>query len=78
MTKAKDKSVPRTVAEADERGHAKIAMPSKAKMAKGHSLSITNAQPGDVAYVGPCENGQKTVCYYDARMLPSDCRQQDC
>lgn len=72
------KAVARHVKEADERRHEEVKRPSAAARAMGAHLSPANAKPGDIAYIGPCENGTRIVCYYDANMLPSDCRSQPC
>ena len=75
---AKHKPVPRHTSEADRLGHAKIKNLQSALMAQGVHLSTNNAKPGDVAWVGPCVNGNRIVCYYDQNMDPSDCRNQSC
>jgi hypothetical protein len=77
------KRVARTASEADERGHEPLQQfslkkLSAAKRNKGAHLSSDNAKPGDIAWVGPCENGSRIVCYYDENMNPSDCRNQPC
>lgn len=71
-------AVARNVKEADKRGHASVPRPKAADRAKGAHLSSSTAKPGDVAYIGPCENGTRIVCYYDQNMLPSNCRSQPC
>jgi hypothetical protein len=80
---ARHKGIPRTFAEAKDRGHKKMrnvslkAMKSAEKSA-GVMLSAVGANPGDVAWVGPCIDGRRRVCYYDANMQPSDCHSEPC
>ena len=76
--RVKKNSVPRNVKEAHAQGHRQVPRLTAADRAKGAHLSPAGAKPGDVAYVGPCENGQRIVCYYDQDMLPSDCHTQAC
>jgi hypothetical protein len=35
---------------------------------------IPGVKPGDVAVIGPVQNGNRLVCYYDAHLLATDCR----
>jgi hypothetical protein len=73
--------IPRTAKEASDAGHKKISKTAKSALvhAKGAHISSNNAQPGDVAWVGPCEStGTRVVCYYDKNLDPSDCRNQPC
>jgi hypothetical protein len=77
-TRVPKNAIPRHVKEADERGHEKVAALKAADRAKGAHISSSNAKPGDVAYVGPCEDSQRIVCYYDQNMLPKCCRTQPC
>lgn len=77
-------TIPRTVAQAKKQRHAKIRNLSFAKLAPerregGIALSATGAKPGDIAWIGPCEpNGKRVICYYDANLDPSDCRNISC
>jgi hypothetical protein len=77
--------VPRTANEATKKGHRKIPKRLETAVARarsahlGANISASNAKPGDVAWVGPCEaSGTRVVCYYDQNMNPSDCRNQPC
>jgi hypothetical protein len=73
--------IPRTAKEATKIGHKKIGKRARVALlhAHGANISSSNAQPGDIAWVGPCEStGTRVVCYYDANMNPSDCRNQPC
>jgi hypothetical protein len=80
-----DASIPRTAEEATARGHQKAgnfnlahAMADLSNKMGTH-FSATNAKPGDVAWSGPCEaSGTRVVCYYDADMQPTDCRNVPC
>jgi hypothetical protein len=79
----KFRGVARTVGEAKRRGHKKIsnakltAMTASEKKNRMH-FSRRDAKPGDIAWAGPCVNGNRIVCYYDPNMDPSDCRNQPC
>lgn len=42
------------------------------------STGGSSAAPGNVAYIGPCDNGFQLACYYDQNMVPSDCRHISC
>jgi hypothetical protein len=35
---------------------------------------IPGAKPGDVAFIGPAQNGNRVMCYYDANLQPTICR----
>jgi hypothetical protein len=35
---------------------------------------IPGVKSGDVAFIGAVQNGNRLVCYYDAHLLPTDCR----
>ena len=77
------RTIARTVGEAKRRGHRKISNVRLSTMAasarsQGVHLSTSGAQPGDIAWAGPCVNGNRIVCYYDQNMNPSDCRNQPC
>lgn len=75
--------VPRTVHEARALGHplAKtfdLSEASKATKVAGVTLSQKFASPGDIAWIGPCEDGKKIVCYYDPNLDPKDCHTVPC
>jgi hypothetical protein len=77
------RGVARTAAEADERGHERarnFSINDLTAAEKKHwtQLSPKHAKPGDVAWTGPCIDGIRIVCYYDANMDPSDCRNHSC
>lgn len=79
----KFKGVARTAGEATRRGHSQarnlsLADISAAEKRKGTHFSRTDAKPGDIAWMGPCDDGSRIVCYYDDNMDPSDCRNQPC
>ena len=83
--KHRETAIPRNVTEAEQRGHAKTEGFNLSSFTASHAakagthLSPSNAKPGDVAWVGPCEEGgTRIVCYYDQNMDPSDCRNQPC
>jgi hypothetical protein len=31
-----------------------------------------------VAWIGPCIDGRRRICYYDENLLPSDCHSESC
>jgi hypothetical protein len=80
---AKSKGIARTSAEAKRRGAKIIPKLSLKTMVKadkeaGVVFSKASAQPGDIAWMGPCVGGRRIVCYFDENMDPSDCRSQSC
>ena len=75
--------VPRTIHEARAAKHPQVrdfdlASASRATKAAGVTLTSKFARPGDVAWIGPCEDGVKIVCYYDVNMDPKDCHSVKC
>jgi hypothetical protein len=68
--------VPRVASASKKLGHKSVAKPSS--FANGVNISQKHAAPGDVAWIGPCEGGNRIVCYFDENMDPSDCRNQSC
>ena len=68
--------VPRVVSASKKMGNKKAAKPKS--LANGVHISPKHAAPGDVAWIGPCENGTRIVCYFDENMDPSDCHNQPC
>ena len=73
--------IPRTAKEAARQGHKKLSKKATAALnhAKGAHIASNNAQPGDVAWIGPCEStGTRIVCYYDENMDPKRCTNQPC
>jgi hypothetical protein len=70
------KKIPRVSSSSKKMGHPKVAKPKS--LAKGVQLSQQHAAPGDIAWIGPCNNGTRIVCYYDDNMDPKDCRNQPC
>ena len=81
----KPSHIPRTASEARKRGHKKITKKAAATIVRaqnshvGTHLSSNNANPGDVAWIGPCEaSGTRIICYYDQNMDPSDCKDVPC
>lgn len=77
--------IPRNSAEADQLSHPKVESFNLAKLTAdlakqaGTHFSAKTASEGDVAWVGPCEEGgTRVVCYYDKNLDPSDCRNQPC
>jgi hypothetical protein len=64
--------VPRTLSAAKKAGHA----PSRSRVEM--RLSSEGAKPGDIASIGPCENGNRIVCYFDEDMEPTHCVNMPC
>lgn len=80
-TSKKPAPLARTVDESDHMGHQPASgfrlTASRRKL--GVEVSPANAKPGDIAWIGPCEaTGTRVVCYYDANLDPTDCRNQRC
>jgi len=44
----------------------------------GMLQSPDGKKPGDIAWEGPCENGTRMVCRFDADMQPSICKPESC
>lgn len=84
MAKGPQSVIPRTVHEANQQGYMKvegfrISDLSRREKQRWTQVSPKFARPGDVAWVGPCEDsGTRIVCYYDDNLDPSDCRNERC
>jgi hypothetical protein len=74
----------RTAREAEARGaesleNFQISGLRRSARSNAIEFSKRNAKPGDIAWIGPCEDtGTRIVCYYDANMDPSDCKNERC
>ncbi len=81
---ARRRTIARTLREAERRKYDvaigfSLAELSSTQRAKGTTFSKSDAEPGDIAWSGPCEeSGTHVVCYYDENMDPSICRNEPC
>jgi hypothetical protein len=64
--------VPRTLAAAKKAGHPAAKSPTETR------LSPEGAKPGDIASIGPCEKGNRIICYFDEDMEPTNCVNVPC
>jgi hypothetical protein len=78
-------AIPRTAAEATNRGYGQAigfrldGFLNGFDNVLGTHFTRDNARKNSIAWIGPCEDGgTRVVCYYDASMQPTDCRNIPC